>query len=125
MLKCFEVISKNSVLPKNTNDLKEEYRLKKIMVTGALGQIGSELIAKLQEEYGEENVLSTDIRQPEKSVTGPFEVLDVTDGRNDAHTCPGFWCRHDHAYGCTTLGNSRKTTSFCLESKYGRTNECT
>ncbi|WP_339252061.1 L-threonine 3-dehydrogenase [Sporosarcina sp. FSL W8-0480] len=53
--------------------------MKKIMVTGALGQIGSELIAKLQQEYGENNVLSTDIRQPEKSVTGPFEILDVTD----------------------------------------------
>ena len=34
------------------------------MVTGALGQIGSELIGKLQQEYGEDNVLSTDIRQP-------------------------------------------------------------
>ncbi|MDW0116452.1 L-threonine 3-dehydrogenase [Sporosarcina thermotolerans] len=55
--------------------------MKKIMVTGALGQIGSELIAKLQKEYGEENVLSTDIRQPEQSVTGPFEILDVTDGK--------------------------------------------
>ncbi|MDN4606067.1 L-threonine 3-dehydrogenase [Sporosarcina highlanderae] len=55
--------------------------MKKIMVTGALGQIGSELIAKLQKEYGENNVLSTDIRQPQSSVSGPFEILDVTDGK--------------------------------------------
>ncbi|WOV87928.1 L-threonine 3-dehydrogenase [Sporosarcina oncorhynchi] len=55
--------------------------MKKIMVTGALGQIGSELITKLQKEYGENNVLSTDIRKPEKPVTGPFEILDVTDSK--------------------------------------------
>jgi nucleoside-diphosphate-sugar epimerase len=51
------------------------------MVTGALGQIGSELIGKLQKEYGVENVLSTDIRQPQESISGPFAVLDVTDGK--------------------------------------------
>lgn len=55
--------------------------LKKIIVTGALGQIGSELIGKLQKEYGENNVLSTDIRKPEHPIAGPFEVLDVTDGK--------------------------------------------
>lgn len=51
------------------------------MVTGALGQIGSELIGKLQQEYGEDNVLSTDIRQPAQPIGGPFTVLDVTDGK--------------------------------------------
>lgn len=56
--------------------------MKKIMVTGALGQIGSELIAKLRSEYGTDNVLATDIRKIESDVTeaGPFEILDVTDG---------------------------------------------
>lgn len=55
--------------------------MKKIMVTGALGQIGSELITKLRKEYGDDNVLATDIRRDEKQITGagPFEVLDVTD----------------------------------------------
>ena len=56
--------------------------MKKIMVTGALGQIGSELITKLRKEYGAENVLATDIRNisSEVSESGPFELLDVTDG---------------------------------------------
>lgn len=56
--------------------------MKKIMVTGALGQIGSELITKLRAEYGADNVLATDIRKIESEVTeaGPFEILDVTDG---------------------------------------------
>lgn len=52
--------------------------MKRIMVTGALGQIGSELVGKLREIYGAENVLATDIR-PSENQDGPFEILDVTD----------------------------------------------
>ncbi|OED33332.1 L-threonine 3-dehydrogenase [Planococcus maritimus] len=52
--------------------------MKRIMVTGALGQIGSELVGKLRKEYGVENVLATDIR-PSENQNGPFEILDVTD----------------------------------------------
>ena len=54
--------------------------MKKIMVTGALGQIGSELIVKLRQQYGNDNVLATDIRKVE-NLSGPFEVLDVTDAQ--------------------------------------------
>ena len=56
--------------------------VKKIIVTGALGQIGSELTTKLRKEYGADNVLATDIRHISSPVTegGPFELLDVTDG---------------------------------------------
>ncbi|SEI75986.1 Nucleoside-diphosphate-sugar epimerase [Bhargavaea ginsengi] len=53
--------------------------MKKIMVTGALGQIGSELTGKLRGLYGADHVLATDIRVPD-SADGPFEQLDVTDG---------------------------------------------
>jgi len=56
--------------------------MKKIMITGALGQIGSELITKLRKEYGSDNILATDIRNIASPVSenGPFEILDVTDG---------------------------------------------
>jgi nucleoside-diphosphate-sugar epimerase len=55
--------------------------MKKILITGALGQIGSELTMKLRDVYGHDNVIATDIRQPENEVvtSGPFELLDVTD----------------------------------------------
>ena len=55
--------------------------MKKIIVTGALGQIGSELVVKLRDTYGTDNVLATDIRKIENSA-GPFELLDVTDGQH-------------------------------------------
>ncbi|KGR80231.1 L-threonine 3-dehydrogenase [Ureibacillus manganicus] len=54
--------------------------MKKIIVTGALGQIGSELVEKLGNLYGKDNVLSTDIREPNE-IEGPFEVLDVMDSK--------------------------------------------
>jgi len=57
--------------------------MKKILVTGALGQIGSELITKLREVYGADQVVATDIRKKEDDPVvqaGPFEILDVTDG---------------------------------------------
>lgn len=54
--------------------------MKKILVTGALGQIGSELVGKLRETYGTSNVIGTDIREKEgQSDLGPFEIVDVTD----------------------------------------------
>lgn len=55
--------------------------MKKILVTGALGQIGSELVTKLRETYGKDNVIGTDIRKAENhnDADGPFEIVDVTD----------------------------------------------
>src|SRR5690625_1610871 len=54
--------------------------MKKILVTGALGQIGSELVEKLRETYGTANVIGTDIRKNEGGMgEGPFEIVDVTD----------------------------------------------
>lgn len=60
--------------------------MKKILITGALGQIGSELTMKCREIYGEVNVIATDIRKPQKGSfsNGPFEILDVMDGNKMA-----------------------------------------
>lgn len=57
--------------------------MKKILVTGSLGQIGSELVMKLRDVYGASNVIATDIRETDSEVVTsvPFETLDVTDGQ--------------------------------------------
>ncbi|MCF6094638.1 L-threonine 3-dehydrogenase [Microaerobacter geothermalis] len=57
--------------------------MKRILVTGALGQIGSELVMKLRDIYGTHNVIATDIRRNESEIvqSGPFETLDVTDAK--------------------------------------------
>ncbi len=56
--------------------------MKKIIVTGAVGQIGSELTTSLRQKYGESNVIATDIRMPTDTKLrdgGPFEFLDCLD----------------------------------------------
>jgi nucleoside-diphosphate-sugar epimerase len=55
--------------------------MKRILITGALGQIGSELTLKLRERYGADNIIATDIKKndSEAAHSGPFEILDVTD----------------------------------------------
>ncbi|MEH7302832.1 NAD-dependent epimerase/dehydratase family protein, partial [Neobacillus drentensis] len=55
--------------------------MKRILITGALGQIGSELTLKLRDIYGADNVIATDIKKndSEAANSGPFETVDVTD----------------------------------------------
>lgn len=53
--------------------------MKRIMVTGASGQVGSDLVLELRNRYGNDNVLATDIREPEGDQPGPFELVDCTD----------------------------------------------
>ena len=53
----------------------------KILVTGACGQIGSELTMALRQRYGYDNVLATGHKtdpSEELCTSGPFEFIDVT-----------------------------------------------
>jgi len=47
------------------------------LVTGALGQIGAELVPALRERYGEERVVASDLR-PSSEAAGSYERLDCT-----------------------------------------------
>jgi nucleoside-diphosphate-sugar epimerase len=54
--------------------------MKKILVTGAVGQIGSELTAALKQKYGQENVVTSDLAQTNSSSEfQPYEQLNVLD----------------------------------------------
>lgn len=61
--------------------------MRKILVTGALGQIGSELTMYLRKIYGSENVIASDLRKVEGSKVleaGPFESINVLDSQQIA-----------------------------------------
>ncbi|RRD39707.1 L-threonine 3-dehydrogenase [Leptotrichia sp. OH3620_COT-345] len=53
--------------------------MKKVLITGATGQIGTELTARLRKDLGVENVIATDIKSGEVANEGIFEIMDVTD----------------------------------------------
>jgi nucleoside-diphosphate-sugar epimerase len=55
--------------------------MKRIMVSGAAGQIGTELLKVLRKKHGPSNVLAVDIQKladPSLCDSGPFEFCDVT-----------------------------------------------
>jgi len=61
--------------------------LKRILVTGAGGQIGSWLVPALRDRYGASKVLASDVRQLEPALAeeGPAQILDATDPKAVGH----------------------------------------
>lgn len=58
--------------------------MKRILITGALGQLGSEISNELKSRYGSENVVLTDIRDDvnrDLIESGPFYSVDCRDAK--------------------------------------------
>lgn len=54
--------------------------MQNILITGACGQLGSELTTELRNIYGSDHVIASDISEPNLLIAdGPFEYLDVLD----------------------------------------------
>ncbi len=60
---------------------------RKVLVVGAGGQIGTELVMELRATLGADNVVATDVKDKpgELKETGPFEMMDILDA-NALHT---------------------------------------
>ena len=52
-----------------------------ILIIGASGQIGNELTQALRAQYGNHQVIASDIREGDEAMmrSGPFEIMDATD----------------------------------------------
>ncbi len=55
--------------------------MKKVLVIGASGQIGTELVLELRNRFGNDSVVAADIKEPSQTVlnSGAFEKLDILD----------------------------------------------
>ncbi|MFC1994314.1 L-threonine 3-dehydrogenase [Chloroflexota bacterium] len=56
--------------------------MKRILLTGSCGQVGSELVTALRDRYGNENVIATGHKtKPDEQLlhSGPFHFIDCTD----------------------------------------------
>ena len=53
--------------------------MKKILVIGSCGQIGTDLVLALRSKYGEKNVIATDLHEacPDKLSGGPYARMDI------------------------------------------------
>ena len=59
--------------------------MKRILVTGATGQIGSELVPVLRDKYGSDNVVAAGHRRkPEDEFidSGPYATIETTDAES-------------------------------------------
>lgn len=66
--------------------------MKRVIVVGSLGQIGTELVKKLRGRLGPDAVMATDIRADESGVLGdgPFQQLDARDAQGYADLVGSF-----------------------------------
>lgn len=65
----------------DTFEIHSKLNMRKVLVIGAGGQIGTELVEKLRQKYGKGNVFAADLREecPERIADGPYVKLDVLD----------------------------------------------
>jgi len=54
--------------------------MEKILITGALGQLGTDLLEGLIQRYGPEHIIATDLKPANRDLGVVFEELDVLDG---------------------------------------------
>lgn len=69
-------------------DLISGVGMKRILVTGAAGQVGTELVPALRAVYGDVEVLASDVREPSTALreSGPWTRLDCMDVHAVART---------------------------------------
>lgn len=60
---------------------RQGFKMKRLLVTGSYGQIGTELVGVLRDKYGGENVIATGRKKPPEILTknGPYYRLDILD----------------------------------------------
>lgn len=82
----------------------------KVLVIGSSGQIGSELVAELRSNYGDSNVIASDIVSSNQIImdSGPFEILDVTDSNRLHEIVKKYEVTHVYLLAAILSANAEK-----------------
>jgi nucleoside-diphosphate-sugar epimerase len=89
--------------------------MERILITGALGQIGSELMVSLREKYGRDNVIVTGhVKAPSEEVlkAGPFETLDATHMESISHIVKKYGITSIYHMASILSANAEKNPQF-------------
>jgi nucleoside-diphosphate-sugar epimerase len=82
----------------------------RILVIGAAGQIGSELVTGLRKVHGNDSVFATDIKDVPNDIkeSGPWAILDVMDDKNLNHYVIRQKITHIYHLAAVLSGNAEK-----------------
>lgn len=86
----------------------------KIWVIGASGQIGSDLVVELRNIYGGDNVIASDIKEPNKEILngGPFELFDVCSVDEISHIVKKYSITEVYNLAALLSGTAEKDPRF-------------
>ncbi|MBC7524619.1 MAG: NAD-dependent epimerase/dehydratase family protein [Flavobacterium sp.] len=89
----------------------------KILIIGACGQIGTELTAKLREEYGNDNVIASDIRKLNNDIVnnGIFEVVNALDYNQIEHLIEKYHITDVYLMAALLSATAEKNPAFAWD----------
>ena len=86
--------------------------MERILVIGARGQLGTELVEALVSKYGSEKVIASDLREPSTSPATIFISLDVLDKARLAETVEDYNVTTIYHLAALLSGNAEKDPLF-------------
>lgn len=89
----------------------------KILIIGACGQIGTELTQQLRKQYGNDNVIASDIRKLNNDVVndGIFEVLNALDFNQIEHIVEKFHVEEVYLMAALLSATAEKNPAFAWD----------
>ena len=91
--------------------------MKKILVIGASGQIGTDLTIELRKQFGAENVIASDIKNACEDVMqgGSFEILDVMDKKKISEILDKYNITEIYHLAAILSGNAEKNPKWAWD----------
>lgn len=87
----------------------------RILVVGSSGQIGTELVEELRRQYGNDNVIASDIKEPQIQQSGPFENLDILNQEQLLHIVNKYSIKEVYLLAALLSATAEKNPEFGWE----------